>query len=146
MNEYRSDDYLAHYGIPGMKWGVRHDPVRAKGRTEAKAGRIKRKIERRDNVAKWATRRGIELDHFPTKGLSKRSYKLARKANKSAIRQVAKGSKFLKAAEKEFKKQNVVSLDKNTIAYGHELTKRMESYSREIEMSVLRASSSQYRP
>lgn len=25
-NDYRS--YLAHYGVKGMKWGVRHDRIR----------------------------------------------------------------------------------------------------------------------
>lgn len=32
-NDYRN--YLAHHGVKGMKWGVRHDPIR-KGRRRKK--------------------------------------------------------------------------------------------------------------
>ena len=31
-----SEDYLMHYGVKGMKWGVRHDPERV-GRTRRQA-------------------------------------------------------------------------------------------------------------
>lgn len=137
MPPYYTTDYLAHYGVLGMKWGVRHDPGRAATRTAAKARRIKKRVDRRDNVAKWATRRGVELDHFGTRGLSKRSFKLAKKANKSAIKQVAKGSKFLKAAMKEFGNTDLASLDKATCDYGNYLIDRMNSYNKQVEMSVL---------
>lgn len=38
----RSDDYLAHHGVKGMKWGVRHDPERV-GHT----GRVKNASSKR---------------------------------------------------------------------------------------------------
>lgn len=34
-----SEDYLMHYGVKGMKWGVRHDPERSAQRTRNKAAK-----------------------------------------------------------------------------------------------------------
>ena len=41
---YYDENYLAHYGVKGMKWGVRHDPERT-GRTR-RAGSLKGKLYR----------------------------------------------------------------------------------------------------
>lgn len=43
-NDYRS--YLAHHGVKGMKWGVRHDDRRKAMRASREARRKQRKMER----------------------------------------------------------------------------------------------------
>lgn len=40
-----NNDYLAHYGVKGMKWGVRHDPERV-GRIKKKASGTAKSIGR----------------------------------------------------------------------------------------------------
>lgn len=44
FNDYRS--YLAHHGVKGMKWGVRHDDRRKAIRASREARRKQRKMER----------------------------------------------------------------------------------------------------
>lgn len=42
-----SDDYLMHYGVKGMKWGVRHDPERSAQRARNKAAKGQLKAARK---------------------------------------------------------------------------------------------------
>ena len=64
MDDYKAiesgKDYLAHHGVKGMRWGIRHDPE--------SVGRLKRAIKKVGNV----TVRGI-------KKAAKGSYKAAKK-------------------------------------------------------------------
>ena len=43
-----SDDYLMHYGVKGMKWGVRHDPERSAQRARNKAAKGQLKTARKN--------------------------------------------------------------------------------------------------
>ena len=43
---HRSDDYLAHFGIKGMKWGIRkQSPVTGNGTRSAAYNNAKRKLQ-----------------------------------------------------------------------------------------------------
>ena len=93
-----SDDYLAHYGVIGMKWGVRHDERRAS------------LVSKRDaNIAKIATYQ----NKLNTVGAQKRAAraakyqhkvdKLQRKASK-AEKRLAKGKNLSKSQMKKLMK------------------------------------------
>ena len=43
---YDKDDHLAHYGVPGMRWGVRHDPQKAYTRASKKFNRLVNKSDK----------------------------------------------------------------------------------------------------
>ncbi len=47
----RSDDYLVHHGVKGMKWGIRHDPERV-GRTGTASNNNKKKRKGLSDKAK----------------------------------------------------------------------------------------------
>lgn len=82
MDNYSNNDFLAHYGVRGMKWGVRRD-IKKRSRLGAQAGKMA------DAYQKAA-------DRFKSKGVTKgdKRYTAMRKAQNKA-RQLQKAQKSL---------------------------------------------------
>lgn len=108
MYDYYNEDYLMHYGVKGMKWGVRRKYYNADGSLN-KAGQAKQEYKSAKKEFRTINRqahmpavgiKGIDRYNKANANLNKAAYKVAEtKANlKSAT---AKNSE--KAAKAEFK-------------------------------------------
>lgn len=86
-------DYLVHYGVLGMKWGVRKDPDRAYTKS------IK-KLRKLDSAHAKASARLAKME---SKGYEAKSARLANKASKLASRSANLYSKSSKLARKSDK-------------------------------------------
>lgn len=90
-----SDDYLAHYGVMGMKWGVRHDERRAsfESKKEANNAKIGKYQQKLNTVgAKKRAAKAAKYQH--------KVDKLQRKASK-ATRRLAQGKHLSKRQTKK---------------------------------------------
>lgn len=100
MSEYE----LYHYGVVGMKWGIR------RGKTAKAYTKASKKLDKIDTKIKKQTEKfHKKAQKAETAGYLKRE-KAQRKANKAARRltkTTIKGKKWVKAMEKNFKNTDV---------------------------------------
>lgn len=120
---------LAHYGVLGMKWGVRHNPQRAYEKATKKVGKYQKKINKATKRANDEFAKGLanRSSIFGTERHAQKHFARAEKSSSRALRLSNRGANWIKRMQKEFAKQSVVSIDQSILDIGESYTKRITS-------------------
>lgn len=94
------DDYLAHYGVMGMRWGVRKDPQKAYERADRKYSRLKQKSIKFTNKARVKSAKVYRTWSDP-EVYTRRQHRVAKISAKSN-RYSKRAERWLKKMEKTF--------------------------------------------
>lgn len=122
MNPEYSEEYLQHYGVLGMKWGIRRgNASEAYARSARKAQRLKNKYQKQNvKAAKKDLKATKALGrHGFSKNYAKASTKAA-KAHYKAAKTQKKLAKWEKHMSKEFANVKVKDIKPEHLSAGRE--------------------------
>lgn len=106
------DNELKHFGVVGMKWGVRKNPSRAYGKASKKANKLNRKAAiafNKTNKANKKTESNPSNQQYINKAAKKQS---------TYERKQAKADKWISSMEKTFRKTNVSDITQKDMIAG----------------------------
>lgn len=114
-----TENELMHYGVLGMRWGIR------KGRASQAYSRGVKKLKKIDKEANRLERKSAHMDYQSSKKMARgnieKGMKLQGKAKKLHYKSVKlqnKGKNFYKKMEKEFADVDAKTLNQADIDYG----------------------------
>lgn len=120
-------DYLEHYGVIGMKWGIRKDPERAYERAGSKLSKLDRKVGQLNLKGSMKEEKAIGKQRKASSAIlfQKSKARRASKATRNAIKSYQKAQeKQIKAyrwneeMKKAFKDTKVKNLNQNYVKLG----------------------------
>lgn len=127
FNEEASDKDLEHYGVLGMKWGVRKDPQKAYDRANKKLSALDKKIFKAEKKALKKEARSLSRQQradtailFPKTKARLASWAIARseKSRQKYVKKMAKAVSWSRAMQEEFKDTKVSTLNQEYIDLG----------------------------
>lgn len=106
-----NEDYLAHYGVIGMRWGVRHDRQKAYRKAEKKLNKLNSKSEKQSEKAE---KHRAKSERKAAIGMGSneraRQARLAGKYSRQSEKTSQKAEKWLKSMEDVFSETPVSKL------------------------------------
>lgn len=120
------EEYLAHYGVLGMKWGVRKNPQRAYQKASKKYDKLEKKANKSlDKAGKYNRKR----TRYSIGNIGNYNEAQAKRSYDKAVKRTKRAAKWMKAMKKEFANQDIVSLDQDLITRGDIMIERYRNMS-----------------
>lgn len=107
-----NEEELKHFGVVGMKWGVRKNPSKTYGKASKKANRLNKKSVKAFNRVNKANKK-VESDPSNQQYIDK-----AAKKQFAYERKQKKADKWISSMEKTFRKVNVSDITQKDMIVG----------------------------